>query len=308
MKMEQLQYFLEIARSNSIRQSSEKLNISHQGLSSSLGALEKELGYTLFMRNHQGIFLTENGQTAVEIAQKIQVLYEEMLAIPAQDSAAPTHELQGRLSIMAAPFMNARLSVTVLKEFIRRYPQVNMRTKIQETSEMLQNLAENPADIYFTVSFFPERLTANIDCQQFLYQELAKDMLYLIAATFHPLARYRSVSISTILKYPFAVFQAGDQNENPLYEIFPETSSPRVVLRTDHMETLLTAVREGNAVITMPYGNLIRHLSFDKHEQVVCIPVHNIPQVTFGYIINKHTNTAKRELIDRFIALVREYF
>ena len=59
MQIERLNYFVEVARVQSINSASESLHISQQALSQSMHSLEKELGVTLFKRSNKGIQLTE---------------------------------------------------------------------------------------------------------------------------------------------------------------------------------------------------------------------------------------------------------
>lgn len=61
MRQEQLNYLKEIARVGSISAASTYLNITPQALSSSIKTLEKELGFTVFVRTNQGVALTEAG-------------------------------------------------------------------------------------------------------------------------------------------------------------------------------------------------------------------------------------------------------
>ena len=58
------QYFLVLARSTSISQAAEELNVSHQGLSLYLKNLERELGAPLFERVPR-LVLTEAGQAVL---------------------------------------------------------------------------------------------------------------------------------------------------------------------------------------------------------------------------------------------------
>lgn len=82
MRIEVLEYFLEIANGRSFLRASDNLYISQQGLSKAMRALERELGVTLFQKSGRRIELTEEGSIvklyAMEIVQQNDRLREHL--------------------------------------------------------------------------------------------------------------------------------------------------------------------------------------------------------------------------------------
>ena len=70
MRIEVLEYFLEIADCKSFSRASENLFISQQGLSKSMRALEGELGVTLFQKSGRGIELTAVSYTHLDVYKR----------------------------------------------------------------------------------------------------------------------------------------------------------------------------------------------------------------------------------------------
>ena len=62
MNITTLKYFTEVVKTESMSAAAENLFISHQGLSSSIKRMERELGITLFQRDNQKSVLTKEGQ------------------------------------------------------------------------------------------------------------------------------------------------------------------------------------------------------------------------------------------------------
>ena len=62
MKITQLKYFVEIAKTENLRKASENLFISQQALSRQIQALEKDIDVLLFERKKQRLYLTEAGK------------------------------------------------------------------------------------------------------------------------------------------------------------------------------------------------------------------------------------------------------
>ena len=103
MRLEQLQYLLSLQQTGSITQTAEQFFISHQAVSKSIKALEKELSVVLFERSSKGVLLTAAGervcQFAQEVLQKQSLLQEDLAPYRVAKQKIP----QGALTIYAIP-------------------------------------------------------------------------------------------------------------------------------------------------------------------------------------------------------------
>ena len=61
MRMDQLEYLIEISKNRSLNAAAKKLHISQQALSTSIKTLEDELGFKVLYRSYQGVALTPKG-------------------------------------------------------------------------------------------------------------------------------------------------------------------------------------------------------------------------------------------------------
>ncbi len=71
MNIQQLRCIVEIARVGSITKAAENLYMNQPNLSRTVIEFEKEYGVTLFIRNSQGVILTDSGKKVVEKAEEI---------------------------------------------------------------------------------------------------------------------------------------------------------------------------------------------------------------------------------------------
>lgn len=97
MRIETLEYVMKIAQTKSISQAAEQINIQQTTLSAAVRSLENELGFSIFVRNHNGVALTEQGQQAMEIIQRMIDAYTELKALPQKEP--PTLRLYVNSSI-----------------------------------------------------------------------------------------------------------------------------------------------------------------------------------------------------------------
>ena len=71
MKIEHLQYLLEIIECNSFNKASKSLHINNQHLARSITSLEDEIGVKILDRSHKGVEITKEGQIVVDYAKDV---------------------------------------------------------------------------------------------------------------------------------------------------------------------------------------------------------------------------------------------
>ena len=73
-----LYYLLEVSAARSFSLAAEKLHMTRPALSTSIKNLEKELGFPLLNRSHEGVTLTPQGEAVVILAQKGFAYFDEI--------------------------------------------------------------------------------------------------------------------------------------------------------------------------------------------------------------------------------------
>ena len=69
MTLQQLQYLVALAESNSINQAAQNLFVSQSGISKAIKQLEKALNTKLFLRTQKGVRLTTEGKLLYHLHQ-----------------------------------------------------------------------------------------------------------------------------------------------------------------------------------------------------------------------------------------------
>lgn len=78
MTFQQLQYLLEVSRTGSISGAAKNLFLAQSSVSASISNLEKELGFSVFIRNKKGVIPTVQGAEVIEQAARICESYRVM--------------------------------------------------------------------------------------------------------------------------------------------------------------------------------------------------------------------------------------
>lgn len=145
MEIQQLKYFLEVANTQHITRSAEKLNISQPSLSQSIRRLEEELGVKLFASRGRNIVLTESGEF---LKEKLEPVMQRLDAIPEQlKSYADTERTTIRLHVTAA---SAVVSEAVI-EYRRKHEYVNFQFLLNDDEHLsdmsIESAITPPKDI-----------------------------------------------------------------------------------------------------------------------------------------------------------------
>lgn len=145
MQIQTLQAFLVLANSSSISDGSRKLNISQQGLSRQLKAMEEELGITLVKRTHHGISLTAAGKTALPFFQQVVDDYQQGI-----DQLAFYRKGKGeKLRLFVCPGIKQALGLDFFFRFQKENPQVKLDLQFAEDDICEQALLAGNADAAF---------------------------------------------------------------------------------------------------------------------------------------------------------------
>lgn len=121
MELRVLQYFLAVARENSISGAAEFLHLSQPTLSRQLKELEEELGKQLFIRGNRRITLTEEGMILRKRAEEVV----ELIQKAENEIAASDDMLAGDIFIGVGETDGNRFLIKAMKAMQQDYPLVH---------------------------------------------------------------------------------------------------------------------------------------------------------------------------------------
>ena len=80
MTVDQIRYFLEIAKCRSLLDASKNLHITQPTLSRQMSNIEKDLNVQLFFRTNHGMKLTPAGEVLQQKWENMMLLYEDAVS------------------------------------------------------------------------------------------------------------------------------------------------------------------------------------------------------------------------------------
>lgn len=299
MRTEQLYYLCETASLGSINAASEKLHLSQQGLNASLKSLEKDVGYTLFTTSRQGIELTVEGKMVVETAEKVLALLDQLNTDLKKNSSQTI--TQETLYIETAPVVSGYLFPEVFQSISNKYPHIAIKVTENNPLQVVEAVKNMECDL--AVVGIQDRLLKRLGYSEIVSSELMFEPLYDYRLTVavseqHPLARYKSLSVKTLLQYPLALLTLSDLTEDLNYQWLSLYGTPNVKFVTSSREIYFNTLRSGAAIGFFPDSyNGYYDLKAERNLHLIPIKGEEARHVV-GYMYHKeHVLTPAMKLV-----------
>ncbi|MGI6255983.1 MAG: LysR family transcriptional regulator [Acutalibacter sp.] len=145
MEIRVLQYFLAVAREQSISAAAQSLHLSQPTLSTQLKALEQELGHQLLIRGTKGsrkVTLTEEGMILRKRAEEILTLVDKAQ----EEIAHGDGVVEGEVSIGAGETDTVRLFARAVESLRRQHPGIRLRISSGNSIYVLEQLDKGLID------------------------------------------------------------------------------------------------------------------------------------------------------------------
>ncbi|UWG98367.1 LysR family transcriptional regulator [Dehalobacter sp. DCM] len=288
MRTEHLEYLIEIAKTKSISHASKRLYVSHQGLSSAISLLEKELDVALLKRTYSGVELTEAGEKYVHWATRF---LDELKDLRKETSAVKKSSLEKRLctvNIYAAPLFFPYIIPRTVSEFKSTNPDVKLCLKEMDSLEIIEQLSEEYADIGL-VSFINnniKNIKEILKKKNLVLEKLFLTNVMVVAGKKSPLGSKKSISIKELLQCQLVVNNRLKSLINYLETYSDLYGEPQITLESDNFFTNTKTSAQGLMV------NLTSEYNYKKNPQhfpddISCIPISDDIKYYVGIITNK---------------------
>jgi len=226
MDFDQLETFLEVARHASFSRAAEKRFRTQPAVSAQIRTLEEEVGARLFDRSGGKVSLTAAGK---EFQRYVEGTLEARKQIVTH-LAEMEHVPRGEIVVGANEGTCLYVLPEVFSEFKKQYGGVAVGIKSDESTKILESIFDNSVD--FGVVSLP------VSDSRLTVVPIHRDVLMVITAPQHPLARMKSVPIAEVAKYSLLLPKSG-HTRDALEEIFFERRlKPAISMELDSSELL----------------------------------------------------------------------
>lgn len=202
-----LQLFLAVVREGSIKRAAETEHIAQSALSRRMADLEHSLGVPLLSRSPMGVQLTEAGQRAHALGQRLNADIEAFVREVRSLSGA----VAGTVRLFANPSSVVGFLPEKLQAFRAAYPEVEIALQERSTSEILRACLDDRADV--GVGAAVAEAPRGIESWHF-----ANDPLIVVLPPKHPLAQQRKLRFADVVKFPLIGMSVGGALDTFLQE------------------------------------------------------------------------------------------
>jgi DNA-binding transcriptional LysR family regulator len=233
MDFDQLETFLEVARTLSFSRAAEKRFRTQPAISAQIRALEEEVGARLFDRSGGRVALTAAGKAFHGYAEDSINSRRSMMTTLAEMERVP----RGELVVAANEGTCLHVLPEVFAEFKRAYPKVAVSIMRSEHAKVLESVIDNSVDFgVVTMPMADKRLEAIT---------IHRDELALIVPPQHPLALMtrrgkQSVTpaLADVAQYPLVMPKFG-RTRDALEALFHQRGlKPNIAMELDSSELL----------------------------------------------------------------------
>ncbi len=240
MNFHQLQYAVAIARHGlSVTQAAAALGTSQPAISRALKALERELGFDLFVREGRAFSrITPQGVKVLEYATRALAEIDSLKAVAAdlnQDS-------RGTLAIATTHTQARYVLPPVVQAFREKYPDVELHLH-QGTSEQIAEMVATDR-VQLAIATGSDGLFPGL-----VLLPVYRWHRQVIVPRKHPLAGVEKLTLKELAKYPLVTYVFSFSGASSLHTVFArEGLVPRVALTARDSDVIKTYVRLGLGV------------------------------------------------------------
>lgn len=237
MELRVLQYFLAVAREQSISAAAESLHLTQPTLSTQLRAMEEELGKQLLIRGAKGsrrVLLTEEGMILRKRAEEILALVQRTEEEIMHDDEA----VVGDVYIGAGETDIVRLLARAAREIQKQHPNIRYHISSGNSEHVLEQLDKGLIDFGL--------LFGRTDTQKYEALPLpGKDTWGVLMRRDVPLAEKASVAPGDLLEKPLILTDQPDDAQLLTRWLSPVGGAPHVVATYNLVYNASLLVDEG---------------------------------------------------------------
>lgn len=239
--LRQLRYLVELVECRHFGKAAENCHVTQSTLSAGIQELEDLLGVRLLERTKRRVVATPLG---LELAKRARRTIEEAEGL-VEAAKAGAKPLTGRLHLGVIPTIGPYLLPKILLGLRRRFPELKLYLREDQTSRLLAQLAAGELDA--AILALPMDLP---NCRHLL---LARDPFWLACPKTHPLAAKKSVRADEIPADELLLLEEGHcLREHALAACHLSADTGRKSFQGTSLHTLIEMVAGGMGVTLVP--------------------------------------------------------
>ncbi|WP_186423596.1 LysR family transcriptional regulator [Lacrimispora celerecrescens] len=249
MELREIKTFLEVANRKSFCRAAEKLGYSQAAVTVQIKQLERELNVHLFDRIGKQTTLTHEGETFYEYAADVVKNLTHVKNILSVSS-----ELTGRLVIGTIESICSTLFPSLIQEFHRLYPLVNVSIVVDSPDALLTMMNNNTIDLVY---FLDKRM---YDSKWVKVMEKPENIIFA-ASKNHPFGMETGLTIDQVISQPMILTEK-DASYRLMLEQYLAAYGKKVhpFLEIGNTEFIIKLLRSSAGISFLPEFTICRDI------------------------------------------------
>lgn len=242
INIQQIDYFLAVAKHLNFTEASRSLYISQPTLSKQIALFEEEINAQLFVRNKRKVTLTPAGEL---LYSKLGGIIQELDSVLNQATQVSSgFEMMLDIGCLDA-LDTSDFLVSSTELFKEKYPNIQISFERASFKNLRDKMINNEFDLTFTLSFEVEGI-ADLE-----YREIWETSSSIITTNKHPLAKKGNLSLSDFKDESFVVLSR-EETPNGFDGIIAicrqHGFTPKIAKFVPNIESLILSVETGIGV------------------------------------------------------------
>lgn len=243
MNLNQLRYFVTLARLEHYTKAAEQLGISQPSLSHSMNMLEQELGAALFQKQGRNVELTKYGKFFLEYVEESLCVLDQGI----EKTKAMTGQTKGRIDLAFIYTLGSSFVPEIVGDFLRTYEEleVEFHFTVGNTVEIVQGLKEEKYDAAFCSMVEKEK-----DIE---FTPVGVEKLVVVVPKGHVLSEKSWVDLEEAAAYP-QVYYTQESGLRPMIDHMFEVSGikPKIAYEIEEDGSMAGLVAQNFGIAIMP--------------------------------------------------------
>jgi DNA-binding transcriptional LysR family regulator len=270
MELRQVEHFIAVAEERSFTRAAGRVHMVQSSLSSSLKALERELGTELFTRGRRGAELTDAGRALLPQAR---ALLEE--AERARDAVAEVRGVvRGTVRVATVALPKSLNVMSVLMDFRAAHPGVHVHLIHDGARDLVGLVARGEVD--FAVSPLTRQPPSPLR-----FEPLVDSPLAVLCPRGHPFAARKDVSLDDLLQEDIIDLARGWWDRDLFDRAVADDDQHREIhIEIDEWFGLLSMIQRG---VGVSYGP-VACLDTELFDNLKAVPLRDAPVWSIGIV------------------------
>ena len=266
MNYTQIRSFNAVTKHHSFTKAAKVLNVSQSAISEQVKDVESRFKIKLFIRNGNGISLTDYGKKLYDITKDIDDIHEQALNLLKSSNKLTS----GTLNIGTVAPIHL---MPILSKFSKKFPKINCNIVFGNSVQIKEKLLNKEIDI---------GILADLNDQSQIYSRpLVRDKLLLFASMKNTISKTKSISFKNIVNETFIVREKGSQTRALVERELLHLGIKKKLYTIGSREGIFEAVKNNMGVgfvystekIDLPKVNFVKltNTNFYATEYVCCL-------------------------------------